>query len=77
MSSALDSYRQVALLALGQAGFFAALDAAVLVNIALQRFKVFVVKNGDQACASIEFPKGTFGCSKPDFWEVLNDDVTD
>ncbi|MFS2162073.1 hypothetical protein ACCD10_32790, partial [Pseudomonas sp. Pseusp122] len=38
-------------------------------------FKVLVVKNGNQARAAIEFPKGTLGCAKPDFWEVFDDNM--
>jgi hypothetical protein len=41
---ALDSDAQAALLTFGQTGFFAALDATVLVHIALQGFEIFVVK---------------------------------
>lgn len=40
-----DSYgEEVALLTFGQASFLAALDAAVLVDVALRCFKIFVVK---------------------------------
>ena len=46
MPGALDGAGQLALFALGQAGALARFYLAVLVNVALQGFKILVVKIG-------------------------------
>src|SRR3990167_490885 len=46
MSSPFDSSGQLALFALGQTGFFARFNLAVLVNVALQGLKILVVEVG-------------------------------
>ncbi len=53
MPCPLDGERQVPLLTLGQAGFLATLDAAVLVDVTLQCFEIFIVKIRD-VCAMFE-----------------------